>query len=49
MEDLVYCLKVFKDDTEIITIEAYDEDSLLEQLNKVDKAIYEAGEEEDGE
>ena len=47
MEDLVYCLKVFKDDTEIITIEAYDEDSLLEQLNKVDKAIYKEVEDEE--
>lgn len=37
--ELVYSLKVFVNDQETITIEAYSEDGLLEQLHKVDHAI----------
>ena len=37
--EIVYSLKVFVNDEEEITIESYSEDSLLEQLRKVDTAI----------
>lgn len=37
--DILYSLKVFVNDEETITIEAYSEESLLEQLAKADYAI----------
>ena len=39
--EIIYSLKVFVNDQEAVTIEAYSEDSLLEQLRKADYAINE--------
>lgn len=38
--EIVYSLKVTVNDEEAITVEAYSEESMLEQLRKVDNAIF---------